>query len=155
MALLDNVRSGENVGSILRTCDAAAIQRVMVCGITPQPKDATVRKTALGAENSIAVSNFRNSRDALEILKKIGADLVILEGGSADNVFDYCLPEIPVCFVVGNEVHGVDPLLYDAAKQVIHLPMVGRKESLNVAAAFSAAIYAIWCGSLVRKRERK
>ena len=52
-ALLDNVRSAWNVGAIFRTADAFGVRRIYLCGITPTPENASVGKTALGAEKSI------------------------------------------------------------------------------------------------------
>ena len=52
--VLDNVRSEMNVGSVFRTADAFLIERICLCGITPQPPKAEIHKTALGAEESVA-----------------------------------------------------------------------------------------------------
>ena len=52
--VLDNVRSEMNVGSVFRTADSFLIERIVLCGITPQPPKAEIHKTALGAEESVA-----------------------------------------------------------------------------------------------------
>ena len=54
VVVLDNVRSCHNIGSVFRTSDALLVEKIYLCGITSTPPDKEIRKTALGAENSVA-----------------------------------------------------------------------------------------------------
>lgn len=141
--LLDNWRSLFNVGSILRTADGAGVAHVHLCGITPTPEHRKLQKTALGAEASVPWSYAPNAVAVGTALQQQGMALWVLEGGPQScSLWDCLLPVgRPVALAAGNEVAGVDPGLVAMADQVIHLPMLGAKESLNVAVALSAAIY--------------
>src|SRR6187549_147801 len=66
--VLDNVRSGLNVGAIFRTCDAFSVEAVYLCGITVHPPHAEIMKTALGATESVTWKTFESTAMALDIL---------------------------------------------------------------------------------------
>lgn len=143
-ALLDNVRSSYNVGSMLRTCDGAGIQYVYLCGITSTPDQPKVAKTALGADQSVSWSYHRNSLDVLGTLKESGYLVWSLENRqSAPSIFELDISKVdaPVLLIVGNELSGVDPGLLNASDQIVSLPMLGRKSSLNAVVAFGIAVY--------------
>ena len=63
-ALLDNIRSAWNVGSIFRTADGLGVNKLHLCGITPTPENEAVTKTSLRAEASVA---WEYSRNALKV----------------------------------------------------------------------------------------
>ena len=150
--VLDNIRSALNVGSIFRTCEGAGIRKIYLCGITPTPDNVKVRKTALGAEDSIRWQHDWSLRSVLEQLKSEGVTIFALEGGKyAQNLF-CAIKSIPVmkkiALIVGNEVTGVDPEGISLSDHVVFLPMMGKKESLNVATAFGIAAYLMRFGGL-------
>ncbi len=145
-ALLDNIRSTSNVGSMFRAADGAGLHRLHLCGITPTPENPKVAKTALGAEKSIHWSYGRNSIFAAQELKCRGFKVLSLEASpQAQSIFelDPSLIEGPILLVVGNEINGVDPDLLVISDQVVWIPMQGQKESLNVALAFGVAAYTL------------
>lgn len=140
--LLDNIRSAWNVGAIFRTSDGLGIQKIYCCGITPTPDQSKVAKTALGAEESISWEYATNGVRLAASLKSRGYTLWALEDipvalplYSIDKVPN----DQPVVIVVGNENCGVDPAILELCDQVISIPMVGRKQSYNVAVAFGIA----------------
>ena len=143
-ALLDNVRSIFNVGSIFRTADGAGIGPLHLCGITATPDHPKLAKTALGAETAVSWRYNSNGVDAAEALKADGRQLWALEGsGQSDALFDM-RPEpdgVPIVLVVGNERAGVDPGILTLCDRSVELPMQGVKTSLNVATAFGIAAY--------------
>ena len=142
--LLDNVRSAWNVGSIFRTADGFGYSHAYLCGITPSPENDAVKKTSLGAENSVAWTSHPNAVTLAKKLKSDGIKLIALE--ECDN-------SIPLAgisesnnqsvIIVGNEITGVDPHLLDLCDQIYHIPMYGEKKSFNVAIAFGIAAYAL------------
>lgn len=146
-ALLDNIRSAANVGSIFRTAEGFGFEHIYLGGITPCPDDLDVKKTSLGSEEFVAWTYHRNSMELLRMLKKKGHEIWVLENmpGAApiDQVDLTTVHSAPVVLVVGSEITGVDPGIVEAADSVLCLPMFGRKTSLNVAVAFAIAAYAL------------
>lgn len=143
MALLDNIRSAWNVGSMFRTADGYGIRTMHLCGITPSPSAIDISKTALGAENSIEWKYHKNSVLAAESLANEGLHLWALE----QDPRSIPITEIDanealstkyrgVVLVVGNEETGIDPDLLDLCHKIIYLPMQGAKRSFNVSVAF-------------------
>jgi 23S rRNA (guanosine2251-2'-O)-methyltransferase len=141
--LLDNIRSTWNVGSIFRTSDGAGVQKLYLCGITATPENPKVKKTALGAEQSVLWEKYNNGVDIAKVLKSDGKKLWVLEDlPGAQPLFNLDLdsPDVPVILIVGNEVSGVDPGIVELSDKVISIPMYGNKQSYNVAVAFGIAI---------------
>lgn len=147
-ALLDNIRSVYNVGSLLRTADGAGLDHLYLGGITATPDHPKIAKTALGAQSSLGWSHRRNGPETAVALQAQGHALWALEtGADADSLFAVRrLPERPLTLVVGNEVAGVDPAILARCERRLALPMVGVKGSLNVAVAFGIAIYHLRFG---------
>ncbi len=145
-ALLDNIRSTYNVGSMFRAGDGAGLRCLHLCGITPTPENPKVAKTALGAEKSVPWTYDRNSILAAQELKARGFKVISLEASpQAQSIFDLdsSMVEEPILLVVGNEINGVDPDLLRISDHVVWIPMQGQKESLNVALAFGVAAYTL------------
>ena len=148
-ALLDNVRSVFNVGAMLRTADGAGLAHVHLCGITATPRHPKVAKTALGAEQAVPWSYHRNAVDAARALSTEGWHLWALESvAGATPLFAVDPPPAgtPTVLVVGNERAGVDPGLLALCERALTIPMLGVKESLNVAIAFGIAAYHLRFG---------
>ncbi len=146
--LLDNWRSLFNVGSAFRTADGAGVAHLYLCGITATPRQPKLAKTALGAERSTVWSYHADAVALAADLRDKGARLWALEAHQhADSLFDAALDDLrpagqrPLVLMAGHEVAGVDPGLLEQAERVIAVPMLGRKESLNVAIALSIAVY--------------
>jgi 23S rRNA (guanosine2251-2'-O)-methyltransferase len=145
-ALLDNVRSTFNVGAIFRTADGAGFRHLYLCGITPTPENPKVKKTALGAEGTLAWTYSGNSLAAARKLIAEGKQLWALEVTSGSESLFAALQirlTTPVVLVAGNERAGVDPDLLALCSRTLWIPMHGQKESLNVAVAFSIAAYTM------------
>lgn len=139
-ALLDNVRSTFNVGSIFRSADGAGLHHLYLCGVTPTPEHRKLAKTALSADQHVAWSHHRNAVLLAETLRSAGDMLWALEtSAAACSIFDIEPPPQPLVLVVGSEVTGVDPGLMALCDRCISIPMAGRKRSLNVATAFGIA----------------
>jgi 23S rRNA (guanosine2251-2'-O)-methyltransferase len=141
-ALLDNIRSAWNVGSIFRTSDGVGIKNIYLCGITPTPENPKVGKTALGAEQSIPWERSFNGVKTASSLIAQGKILWVLEDNpGAEPLFQVDIPksDVPIVLIVGNEVTGVDPGILEICDKVISIPMIGNKKSYNVAIAFSIA----------------
>ena len=138
-ALLDNIRSAWNVGSIFRTSDGTGIHKIYLCGISPTPENPKVSKTALGAEINIPWEQSNNGVKTAIELKSQGNKLWVLEDlPNTIPLFQVDVPvnNSPIVLIVGNEVSGVDPGIIEVCDKIISIPMVGKKSSYNVATAF-------------------
>ncbi len=147
--LLDNIRSVHNVGSIVRAADGVGVRHIYFCGITATPDNRKLKKTALGAEQSVAWSYHRNGLATAVMLRSQAIQLWALESTPVSIPLTSApIPpaDIPILLIVGNEVAGVDPAILDIADQIVHLPMNGRKSSLNVSTALTAAVYLMQAG---------
>lgn len=147
--LLENVRSLYNVGSFFRTCDAAAVRKLILCGYTAYPPHKRIAKTALGAEEVVAWEHHRDPAARVRDLRQARYEIAVVETSLRSvDLFDW-VPAFPVCVVFGNEVTGVTPALLEMCDTHVRIPMLGRKHSLNVATAGGVVIY-----ELVRKYRR-
>lgn len=132
--ILDNIRSGLNVGSILRSADAFGIESMILCGITPYPPDRQVLKSALGAECSVKWKYAESAARILTELKKDHHILIVEQTTESMDPRDVELPnDMPLVLVFGNELKGVSDELLPLADKCIELPQAGYKHSLNVA----------------------
>ena len=139
-ALLDNVRSVYNVGSIFRSADGAGFDSLYLCGVTPTPDNPKLAKTALGAHNTVRWETWPNAVDLAQRLRANGCHLWALEEGArAEPLLAVPPPPAPTVLVVGSEVTGVDPGLLALCERTLAIPMRGTKRSLNAATAFGVA----------------
>lgn len=142
--ICDNIRSLYNVGSIFRTSDALGVKKIYLCGITGTPLQSGLTKVSLGAENSVPWEHKKSAIRVISGLKKKGVKIIALEliKGTSLDIAKF-QPQFPLALIVGNEVEGVSHDLLKRADQVVHIPMYGQKESLNVAVAYGIAVYKI------------
>ena len=157
-ALLDNIRSVYNVGSIFRTADGAGLRHLHLCGITPPPDHPKTAKTALGAELAVAWTQNRNGLDTAVALQERGCQLWAIEDSpQAESLFTTpVVPnESPIVLIVGNELTGIDPGILARCDRILSIPMQGHKKSLNVATAFGIAAYAIRFELKNRREQRE
>lgn len=135
--LLDNVRSGLNVGSMFRTADAFALEHIYLCGITAQPPHREILKTALGSTDTVHWSYHEAAKTLLQQLKSEGYQIWAVEQ-TTDKVWlqEFApLPDQRYVFILGNEVEGVDNELLAFCEGALEIPQFGTKHSLNVAVA--------------------
>lgn len=142
-ALLDDIRSLHNVGSIFRTADGAGVQKLFLCGITRIPPRAEIRKAALGAEESVPWEYHPDPLPVVGCLKAEGVQIVALEATPEAIEYDKAHYHFPLCLIVGHEFRGIRPELLQVADLMVKIPMRGTKISLNVAVAFGVAVYHI------------
>lgn len=156
-AVLADIRSSHNVGSMFRTADALGVEKMFLTGYTPAPKDQfgrpnrEIAKTALGAETSVAWESAKSATALLRKLHEVGHKIVAVE--QAPNAQDYkklklakkktAATTTPAVFVFGNEVDGLPPKILELCDSIVEIPMRGKKESLNVAVAFGIALARI------------
>jgi len=134
VVVLDNIRSLNNIGSFFRTGDAFLVEAVYLCGITGQPPHNDIRKTALGAEESVDWFYFEDTIDALKHLKDKDFVIVSIEQAEGSVALqDFEIQEgKSYALVFGNEVKGVQQKVVDMSDYCVEIPQEGTKHSLNV-----------------------
>ncbi len=143
LILLDNVRSLYNVGAFFRTADAAAIEKLYLCGITGRPPKKALSKTALGAEETVPWEYAWEPVPMLESMRARGVEIAAIETSvHAVDLFDWT-PRFPVCVVFGHEVEGIRPEVAALCDTHVRIPMLGAKHSLNVATAGGVVMYEL------------
>ena len=147
--VLDNVRSEMNVGSVFRTADAFLIERIFLCGITPQPPKSEIHKTALGAEDSVNWQYYPTTLKAVEELKAAGYVICSIEQvhDSVDlKNFDVNKFQ-KLAIVLGNEVKGVSQEVVDVSDCCVEIPQEGTKHSLNISCCAAIVMWHIFFNS--------
>src|SRR3990167_9360163 len=151
--VLDNIRSRHNVGAIFRTADASGIKKIYLCGITPAPMNEFKKprpqftKVSLGAENTVEWEKHRLTHILLDALKKEGDKIFAVEQYKGS--IPYYKIKLSgkekdrVALVFGHEIKGLSPAILKRADKILEIPMVGKKESLNVSVAFGIVIFSM------------
>jgi 23S rRNA (guanosine2251-2'-O)-methyltransferase len=143
-ALLDNIRSIHNVGSMFRSADGAGINHLYLCGMTATPAHPKLGKAALGSQEFVEWSYDLNGVDLALRLKEQGYQLWGIEATEGAHLFfeaDLAVGDQNVTFVVGNERAGIDPGILALCDRILYLPMAGHKRSLNAAVTFGIISY--------------
>jgi len=143
--VLDNVRSMSNVGSIFRTADAFLAESIYLCGITGRPPHPEIRKTALGATESVVWKYFSKTNEAIAELKSSGYRIAGIEQAEGStSLKDFRIEKgIKYALVFGHEVNGVDQKVIDECDVVIEIPQAGTKHSFNIAVSVGIVLWEL------------
>lgn len=159
--VLENVRSMYNVGSAFRTSDACLVSKLYLSGYTACPPRKEISKTALGAEDFVpwdaikdikSISASGGSAPRLRSAKSEGGknvknvkrmQIIAVEQTETSVPYTEFKFGFPVCLVFGNEILGVSKETLKQCDAVVHIPMLGVKESLNVATAYGVVLYEV------------
>lgn len=149
IVVLENIRSAYNVGSVFRTADAFLIEAIYIIGYSAKPPHKEIKKTALGAEETVSWKYFKTTGEAIAALREEEYNVYAVEQavGSADLQTINYDGKTKVAVVFGNEVTGVDQSTIQLCDSCIEIPQLGMKHSLNIA---TAAGVVLW--ELVRTR---
>ena len=151
--ILDNVRSLNNIGSVFRTADAFLVQKVYLCGITATPPHKDIRKTALGATESVDWEYRKDTLELVEALKGKGIRIVSVE--QAENsvmLNDFRVDSMKtIALVFGNEVKGVSQEVVSASDTVLEIPQFGTKHSLNISVSAGVVVWDVWSKQNAKK----
>jgi tRNA G18 (ribose-2'-O)-methylase SpoU len=141
--LAHNIRSLWNVGAFFRTCDGLGVEHLYLTGYTPHPPRTEITKTAIGAELYVPWEHARDPLPIIEQLKKDGWQIVALElTKQSINIAEFT-PGDRVCLVAGHELEGVPEQILALCDAVVEIPMLGKKESLNVSVAAGIALHRL------------
>lgn len=143
IAVLENIRSAYNVGSVFRTADAFLIESIYITGYTAKPPHKEITKTALGAQETVDWDYFPTTKEAIEKLKKDGYSVFAVEQVT-DSISLEKIHELPVekiAFIFGNEVNGVEHETISLCDGCVEIPQFGMKHSLNISVAAGIVLW--------------
>ncbi len=153
--VINDIRSTHNVGAILRTSEGMGVNKILISGYTPYPElqndsrlphiynklTSRISKTSLGAEKMLLIEYCEDIRAELKKLADQDYEIVSLE--QSDNsikIMEYT-PKDKLVLILGNELDGVAKEILEISDKVIEIPMLGKKESYNVASSAAIALY--------------
>jgi len=143
--VLDNIRSFSNVGSVFRTADAFLVEAIYLCGITGKPPHREIRKTALGATESMTWKYFERTADAVKELRSFGYIIVGIEQAEgAISLSDFRINKgNKYALIFGHEVNGVSQEIINDCDLVIEIPQFGTKHSFNIAVSVGIVLWEL------------
>lgn len=144
--VLDNIRSGLNVGSAFRTADAFALEKIYLCGITAQPPHREILKTAIGATESVEWEYTASTLEIVQSLKTRGYRVVAVEQTDAStSLQDFQISENEkIALIFGNEVRGVSDEVIAGMEESIEVPQFGTKHSLNISVCVGVVVWDLF-----------
>ena len=147
IVVLDNIRSLNNIGSIFRTCDAFLVSKIYLCGITAQPPNRKINKTALGSTESVEWEYFKSTKNIIEKLKSEGVKIWSIEQvekAKKLHEIEEIDKGIEHAVVFGNEIKGVSQEIIDISNNTIEIDQYGTKHSLNVTVAAGIVVWKFY-----------
>jgi tRNA G18 (ribose-2'-O)-methylase SpoU len=143
VVVLDNVRSAHNVGSAFRSCDSFKVDKLWLCGICAVPPSSEIRKSAIGAEESVPWEYSPGTLDAVAALKNDGYTIVSVEQTVGSVSLEKFIPEEKgkYALIFGNEVDGVAQEVVDESDFTLEIPQFGTKHSLNVSVSVGVVLW--------------
>lgn len=148
--VLENIRSAYNVGSVFRTSDAFLIEAIYITGYSAKPPHKEVRKTALGAEETVHWKHFPDAAAAIAELRLLGYNVYAAEqaeGSYRLNAIQF-EPEEKIAVIFGNEVTGVEQTTIGLCDGCLEIPQLGMKHSLNIATAVGVVLWELVRGRI-------
>ncbi|MDP2684438.1 MAG: TrmH family RNA methyltransferase [bacterium] len=141
--ILPNIRSCHNVGAMFRTADAFGIDKIFLVGYTPAPPKVQIDKVSLGAEKWVPFEVKKDLKKLITKLKKDNVKIIALEIANKSTDISKLTYKGNIALIVGNEVEGVSEDILALCDNVVNIPMLGKKESLNVSIAGGIAMYIL------------
>ena len=139
--VLDSLMCAHNVGTIIRLSDALLVEKVFICGDGASPPSKKVRKGSLGAERWVAWEHREDTYDTVSELKSKGIWIIPAEIATTSIDYRDAAYQFPVCLVLGREDRGVSQDIVELSDVVVHLPMYGMVNSLNVSTVAAVLLY--------------
>ena len=144
IVLLDSIRSMQNVWAIFRNADWAWFEKIILTWFCPYPPRNEIKKTALSSQNSIIWEFYENPLEIIKNLKTKWFKIYSVE--LTENSIDYknffYKNEDNICLVLWNEITWVQEKILEESDKTIMIPMLWKKESLNVSVAAWIVMYA-------------
>ena len=144
LAICADVRDPGNLGTIIRTADAAGASGVLLAGDAVDPHNAKVVRSTVGSLFHLPVAQLADPAQAVARAQASGWTVLAADGAGETDLFaaDELLRSGPVAWLLGNEAWGLPADLAAAADHRVRIPIHGRAESLNLATAAALCLYA-------------
>jgi TrmH family RNA methyltransferase len=145
VALLANVRDPGNAGTVLRTADAAGAHAVVFADASVDPYNGKCVRASAGSLFHLPVVAATGLEEAVSTLRQAGLRIVAADGRAGRSLDDPAVQDRlaePTAWMFGNEAWGLPPELVALADEPVAVPVYGRAESLNLAAAAAVCLYA-------------
>ena len=143
IVVLENIRSAYNVGSVFRTCDAFLIEGIYIIGYSAKPPHKEIKKTALGAEETVHWKHFAKTNEAIDELRGMGYKVYAVEQAMNSISLEKFNSNQPLAVIFGNEVTGVEQSTILECDGCIEIPQLGMKHSLNIATAAGVVLWEL------------
>ena len=132
--ILDDIQSSHNIGAMVRLCDAFFLEKLVICGeLTINAKK--LKKTSIGTQKWVTIEEAKSSVAVVKNLKKQGYQIAAIELCQASINYLTADYKLPLAFVLGSEKKGVSEEVIALADLLIHIPMLGMGNSMNVSSA--------------------
>lgn len=145
VVVLENIRSAYNVGSVFRTSDAFLVEAIYVTGYSAKPPHKEIKKTALGAEETVTWKHFPSAKEVIAELRERGYRILAVEqvenSMHLNNLNWDGKSKLAVIF--GNEVVGVEQSTIELCDGCLEIPQLGMKHSLNIATAAGVVLWEL------------
>ena len=148
VVLLDGIEDPHNLGAIIRTCECAGVDGIVIPKVRACQVNETVVRTSAGAISNMKIARVTNLKTAIDFLKENGLWIYVAETGG-ENIYTQNLTG-PIAVVIGSEGNGVKQSLKSYCDGVLTLPLHGSVNSLNASCASAIVVYEI-----LRQREEK
>jgi 23S rRNA (guanosine2251-2'-O)-methyltransferase len=145
IVVLENIRSAYNVGSVFRTADAFLVEAIYIIGYSAKPPHKEIKKTALGAEETVEWKYFKTSDEAIAELKLNGYKVYAVEQAEGSYKLHSAgfRQNEKIAVIFGNEVTGVEQNTIQSTDGCIEIPQFGMKHSLNIATAAGVVLWEL------------
>jgi 23S rRNA (guanosine2251-2'-O)-methyltransferase len=141
--ILPDIRSAMNVGAIFRSADGVGAEKIYLTGYTATPNHPKVTKTSLGSEDSVPWEYVHDVKTLITDLKKKNYTIIGLELDPQSECLWETTYSFPIVLLVGNEIKGIPKQIRDICDKLVYIPMLGKKESLNLATSTGITIYEL------------
>jgi len=134
----------QNVWAIFRNCDGSGFEKIFLTWHTPTPPRKEISKTALTAQNTVIWEYYKNPLEIIKKLRKQNFSIYSVELDERSIDYKKLFLETPknICLILGNEIAWVNRKILDLSDEIVMIPMLGQKESLNVSVAAGIVMYA-------------
>lgn len=141
IVMLDHLEDTHNFGAIIRTCEAAGVDGIIIPKDRSVSVNSTVMKTSSGAAINVKICMVTNLVQTINYLKEKGYWIYAssMDGTNYTNE-DY---KTSTCIIIGNEGKGVSELVKKSADFIVSIPMIGKINSLNASVAAGIFIYEV------------
>ncbi len=166
--ILPDIRSTHNVGSIFRSAEIFGVKHIYICGYTPYPHidndtrlphisnklNNQISKTALGTEKLVPFSVYNSPMLAIEQARSDGNTIIALEQSPKSTILYNFKPPTNIAIILGREVDGVDETILSVVDEIIEIPQIGTKESLNISSATAIMLYDIYTRNNIHENKQ-